>query len=448
MLRSKADDVLIDTDLPTQVLKRSRRRRVVNATLAGVVGVVVVLGGFVGANALFLTGDETDDLGGPGPAAAEWRGLWPQTTQAEAEAAQESLDGGSDEFSWQADPITFVKGYGSRVRHWDETYIVDESVDLEAHPLTLNISNCDLYGVSESEGGACETAAVTIEQLLGRGQGKLWFLTADEPGGPGGPVTPQPGETSEVEEFVAAFMDARLAHSPSARTAFLTPDSDALYETHHDGLYLYDGDDPDGQPEASYFAYEIESITPRGDDPLTYDVVVIIEAGEFEGQTDFTPEILWVGPGLRLDNTRGLVVRSAERGETYTDSEEPRSCQEGSATPVRDCARSFMQTRIDGAGAEFYISDAARGLYDDPDNQLHLYGTPYEDSGNFEFDSYEILGIRKADANGYEVDVRLRVIAEGGPMTILETLFIGPGRNQNGDLQDFVIRGAEGRYES
>ena len=106
-----------------------------------------------------------------------------------------------------------------------------------------------------------------------------------------------------------------------------------------------------------------------------------------------------------------------------------------------------MQTRLDGAGSEFYMTQDARNLYDDPNNQLHLYGTPYEDSGNFQFDNVEVIGTRKADANSYEVDVRLFVIAEGGPMTIFETLFIGPGRNANEELQDFVVRGAEGHYE-
>jgi hypothetical protein len=165
----------------------------------------------------------------------------------------------------------------------------------------------------------------------------------------------------------------------------------------------------------------------------------------FEGHTVTHDEILWVATGLGLDNKHHLVIRTAER--LANDPGEPvKDCQEGSATPVQSCARMFMQARLDGAGTEWFMTPDAKAVYDD-DNELHLYGTPYEDSGNFSFERYEILGVRKADANGYEVDVRLHVVAEGGRMTIFETLFIGPGRNMNEELQDFVIRGAEGHYE-
>ncbi|MCA1726117.1 MAG: hypothetical protein LC722_00180 [Actinobacteria bacterium] len=448
MLRSKADDVLIDTDVPTQVLKRSRRRRAMTTAIAGVVGMAVLVGGFFGSRALLLTGNEPELGAGPNPPiAGEWQGLWPQDNREDAEAAQAEADAGTG-FEWQTDPGQVLERYGLEIRMWDQSLVVDQPVDFSTSPINVNIGNC-AQQTGETQGGGCEFALITLEQLLGTGQGKLWFVTEDVPGTPPGQSPPPPAE--DVEGFAADFMDARLAESPDARSKFLTPDSEALYDTHHDGLYLYDGDVQGGQPEASYFGYEIETVTSRHDTPETWDVVVIIEAGEFEEQTDFTPEILWIGPGLRLDNTRGLVVRSAERGETYTEgggSGEPvKHCQEGSKTPVRDCARSFMQTRLDGAGSEFYMTEDARNVYDDPDNQLHLYGTPYEDSGNFEFDRYEIVAIRKADANSYEVDVRLYVVAEGGPMTIFETLFVGPDRNHNGELQDFVVRGATGHYE-
>jgi hypothetical protein len=444
MLRSKADDVLIDTDIPKKTLKRSKRSRALTATLAGVVGMAVLVGGFFGSKALFLTKDEPLPPGGNGPAA--WTGLWPQDNRADAEAAQAQADAGTG-FEWQTDPGQVLTQYGTEIKRWDNVEFNDPRINFSVSPIVANIGNCAVQ-TGEAQGGSCEFIKVTLEQLLTKGESGIWSVTEEVPGAPPGESPPPP--TQGPEEFAAAFMDARLAGT-GAEDAFLTPDSQALYDTHFDGLYLYDGDVQGGQPEASYFGYEIQSVTSRGDDPETWDVVVIIEAGEFEGQTDFTPETLWIGPGLRLDNSRGLVVRSAERGETYSDggSNEPvKHCFEGSKTPVRDCANSFMHTRLDGAGSEFYMTSDARAVYDDPDNELHLYGTPYEDSGNFRFDSVEILGIRKADANSYQVDVRLHVTAEGGPLTIFETLFVGPGRNMNGELQDFVVRGATGHYES
>lgn len=383
-----------------------------------------------------------------GPPAAAWpEVVWPELTRAEAEARQAEVDDGSRAYDWQLDPLQLAARFGEDSRLWEQSIILGPSVDLTEYPVKVTITNCPTP-VPESMGGACEEAALTLEQPLGRGQGMLWFVTADElpTAGPGNDPS---GEEADAEGFTSDFMDARLAGS-GAEGPFLTQDSQGLYQTHTGGLYLYDGDVSGGEPQTSYASYEIRSVNPHQDpDPRSavgHDVVVAIITGEFEGQSRTIVEQLWVASGLRLDNSRGLVVRTAERlgdpgGEPTTQ------CQQGSPTPVQSCARMFMQSRLDGAGAEWSMTEDARSVYDDTSNQLHLYGTPYQDSGNFSFDRYEILGVRKADANSYEVDVRLYVAAEGGPMTIFETLLIGPGRNANDQLQDFVVRGAEGRYE-
>ncbi len=448
MLRNKADEVLIDTDLPKTVLKRSRRRRAATMALGSALGVLVVAGGFFGARAM-LANNETQ-LGGPAttaPPVGAWRGLWPQDTRAEAEAAQASLDGGSDEFSFQADITTLLKSFGGNNHAWTETFIVSETLNTTPPgPHTVHISNCSLQG-PESEGGSCENAYVTVEQLLRTGEGQLWFVTADDAYPPGSdPGAPTEGKAESIA--AQAFMDARIAGSGAEK--WLTQDSQGWYEAHdQSGLYLYDGDVAGGEPNVNYERYDIVSMTPHeSSDPQSavgQDVRVRISHGMFEGKTVTHDEILWIATGLGLDNKHHMVVRTAER--LPTDPGEPvSSCQEGSPTPVQSCARMFMQARLDGAGTEWFMTPDAKSVYDD-DNELHLYGTPYHDSGNFEFERYDILGVRKADANGYEVDVRLHVVSEGGPMTIFETLFIGPGRNMNEQLQDFVIRGAEGHYE-
>jgi len=253
--------------------------------------------------------------------------------------------------------------------------------------------------------------------------------------------TPSPSVVpTPVKDFVNAFLAARIAGS-GAEDAFLTEDSAAMYATHQGGLYLYDGDDPDGQPEVNYHSASIDSVSARGDG--SYDVVVVIEAGEFEGVTGAFVEELWIGQGLRLDGSRGWVVRQAQRVRAV-GGETVKHCFEGSATPVRDCARAFMQTRLDGAGAEFYLTEDARALYDDPSNDLHLYGQPYGDSGGLDFQSWLVQAIAKR-ADTFLVDVELEACpADGGScFTIFETLTLGPGRNQNGELQDFIVRSAE-----
>ena len=454
MLRTKADEVLIDTDMPSKVLKRSRQRRVLNGVLAGVVGVLVVAGGFVGANRLFLTADEGRPNTDPGPIvsnppdAGPWRGLWPQGTRAEAEAAQAAVDAGSVDHDWQLEPQPLLYRYGQEIKGWERTFFITEIAgDTDEGVAQATIGSCAEQS-DEAQGGACEFALVTAEQLLGAGEGKLWFVTAEEPGDPGaGGGGGDGGDTAEqfAVSAVQNFMDRRIDGTDV--DDYLTQDSVALYETHQGGLYLYDGDEPDGEPQTNWVGFQIVSVTPlEGGD--TFDILVRVERAGFEGSGGYFEETLYMGRGLNLHNQHvPQLVRSAEKSGG-TPGETVKQCQQGSKTPVRDCARSFMQTRLDGAGSEFYMTPDARSVYDDPSNQLHLYGTPYEDSGNFEFDRYEILGIRKADANSYEVDVRLYVIAEGGPMTIFETLFIGPGRNSNEELQDFVVRGAEGHYES
>jgi hypothetical protein len=446
MLRNKADEVLIETDMPSKVLKRSRRRRVVNAALVGVVSVAVVAGGFVGANALLDTTPTTVPGGpvttAPPPPAGPWRGLWPQDTRAEAEAAQAEVDAGSVDHDWQLDPQPLLYRYGQEIKGWERTFFITEPLgELEAK---ATIGSCAEQS-SEAQGGACEFALVTIEQLLGEGEGKLWFVTAEEPGDPGagggdGGDTPEAYAVSAVQNF----MDRRIEGANVDE--YLTPDSESLYDSHQGGLYLYDGDEPGGEPQTNWVGWQMVSVTPReGGD--TFDVLVRVERSGFEGSGGYFEETLYMGRGLNLNEQHvPQLVRSAEK-TGGTPGEGTKQCQAGSATPVKDCARSFMQTRLDGAGSEFYMTEDARNLYDDPNNQLHLYGTPYADSGNFRFDNVEVIGTRKADANSYEVDVRLFVTAEGGPMTIFETLFIGPGRNANGELQDFVVRGAEGHYE-
>ena len=208
MLRNKADDIVIDTDVPRKTLKRSNTRRAMTATLAGVVGVAVLVG-----RVLRIAGAVPDEQrAGPRagrhgrPAAGPWTGLWPQDNRADAEAAQAQADAGTD-FEWQTDPGEVLRRYGVEIRMWETTHFVDPRINFSVSPIIATIGSCAQQS-SEAQGGSCEFAQVSLEQLLGTGPGKLWFVTEDVPGDPGpGDEEPRSRASRPSEEFTIAWMD-------------------------------------------------------------------------------------------------------------------------------------------------------------------------------------------------------------------------------------------------
>ena len=63
LLRDKADEMRLGQGIPQRVLRRSRRRRVVNTALAGSLALVLGVGAFVGARAAMGSDDQAH--GGP-----------------------------------------------------------------------------------------------------------------------------------------------------------------------------------------------------------------------------------------------------------------------------------------------------------------------------------------------------------------------------------------------
>ena len=131
MLRNKADEVLIETDFPSKVLKRSRRRRAMNAALAGVAERAGrAPAGSSGASALLDTTPTTvpgaAGATAPPPPAGPWRGLWPQDTRAEAEAAQAEVDAGSIDSTGSSTRSRCCTATARRSRVWERTFFITE----------------------------------------------------------------------------------------------------------------------------------------------------------------------------------------------------------------------------------------------------------------------------------------------------------------------------------
>jgi hypothetical protein len=131
-----------------------------------------------------------------------------------------------------------------------------------------------------------------------------------------------------------------------------------------------------------------------------------------------------VASGCGDDDSTATTV--SDNGATTTTETGPPGA--GVDDPEREAlhaVRGFMDARVDGSGAEEYLTDQAVETVGD---DVVLYGVT----------SYEVGPLLGADANSYEVSVE--VVDGDGDRT--ETLFVGPGE-VDGELVPFAIRGIE-----
>jgi hypothetical protein len=422
LLRSKAESLGAEPGIPAPLLRRARRRRTMNATLAGALAVGIAFGGFAGVRAA-LGPNASDRLGPADPPVATWRGLYPYDNREDAEIAQERVNDGDAELAWTISLFDVLHGFGNEVLGWTDIFVVDETVDIPEGapgPYELHVSTCSLEGQAPDAG--CENATVTVERLLQPNPQGIWFVTEYERLGETDPTPP--GPHAEVRSFVEKFMDARVEAERGAE-AFLTVEADRLYDGHEGGLYLYDGDVEGGEPETAWASYEVVSIQSPGD---SYQVRVRITTGEFEGASTSFDEILEVGPGTDVDGTeRTYVIRYALRTIAEPGSEEA----------ARALAEDFMQSRIAGSGAEELLSVGAQQQYEDHQGGLYLYDADVEGGREgVNYTGFEVVTVTGDGPNDFRVQVRLDYVelsnpcsGEGCPETyVVEELVIGPGR--------------------
>lgn len=99
---------------------------------------------------------------------------------------------------------------------------------------------------------------------------------------------------------------------------------------------------------------------------------------------------------------------------------------------VRELVSAFLQARVvgDDSMARNFLSPNALEQYERHEKGLNLLAMSYT--------GFEILSVEAADANSWEVRVRIR--REDEPLE--EILFVGPGEDMSGTKRTWIVRGA------
>lgn len=99
---------------------------------------------------------------------------------------------------------------------------------------------------------------------------------------------------------------------------------------------------------------------------------------------------------------------------------------------LREFVSAFLQSRVigDATRARDFLSPIALDQYERHERGVNLVAISYT--------GFEILSVNAADANSWEVRVRMR--REDEPVE--EMLFVGPGADTSGTQRTWIIRGA------
>lgn len=99
---------------------------------------------------------------------------------------------------------------------------------------------------------------------------------------------------------------------------------------------------------------------------------------------------------------------------------------------LREFLAAFLQARVigDAARARDFLSTTALDQYERHEKGLSLVA--------ISFTGFELLSVKAADANSWEVRVRMR--REDEPVE--EMVFVGPGADTSGTQRTWIVRGA------
>lgn len=107
----------------------------------------------------------------------------------------------------------------------------------------------------------------------------------------------------------------------------------------------------------------------------------------------------------------------------------------GTEKGARDFVTGFMQARMarDERLARAALSPLARDQFEKAEGGLTLTGS---------YAGWDFVEVNAADANSFEVKVKVREKGAAGETSHTETLFVGPGADLEGSARPWVIRGA------
>jgi len=180
LLRAKAEEVLVPSEIPRSLLRRARRRRWKNAGLAGLLATALAVGGFAGVRAATGASSDKPARPTPGPSSAAWPGLWPQATREEALRAQAGADAGDAKFVPQLFPGKVASAYAQTVLGWPDPFVGDGAgaADTQSGPVPITIYTCDPNGSTPCRDPHPSRAVVTLDRLLRHDPTGVWFVTA------------------------------------------------------------------------------------------------------------------------------------------------------------------------------------------------------------------------------------------------------------------------------
>jgi hypothetical protein len=175
LLDDLAGEVRLDPGIRTPTLRRARRRRAVNATLAGVLSATLV----VTAIAVARTTFPTTPAPRPGiapvvvPAADRLPSIWPEANLREVRASQRRVAGGGD--PWRTDPVATASHFATGVLGWDGSLVTvsgsDPGVGTPAAASNLLLE----IGTDDEQIG--DRIALRLRRFAGPGEGGIWSVT-------------------------------------------------------------------------------------------------------------------------------------------------------------------------------------------------------------------------------------------------------------------------------
>lgn len=262
LLEERSRDYLAEPDMPRGVATRSRRRRALVGTSAGLGALAAIV--LVAAALRAIAPPDTGTEPTPTPPPVEtWRGIWPQTTREEAEDAQASADANDPEAIWQLNMVKFVHRYARSELGFTEVYL-DDSVTIDEQfspgPYAIHVSSCEPRDLAEwppvcGPGSTGMYSEITVERLLRADPGGIWFVTEAvsarpvdaEPVGSPEPVPVFPdtfvGITNDGDLVLASVADGsvirmlldRERFDLELRSSAFAPDGSSVYVTERAG---------------------------------------------------------------------------------------------------------------------------------------------------------------------------------------------------------------------
>ena len=180
LLRHAAGGPQPEPSFDRRVLRRARRRRVVNASMAGLAALALVAGTVLGAREVVRSNGtislDESPTPGPGVVTTPLDAVWPETTAEALGATQARADAG--EVAWRLDPVQTAAAFATDVLGWDATDVLAEETGRpRSGTAFVSISN---LGVGPAEGASTPAppeTVLTLQRLGETGEAGVWSVT-------------------------------------------------------------------------------------------------------------------------------------------------------------------------------------------------------------------------------------------------------------------------------